>query len=264
MKIQLYQVDAFTDTLFKGNPAAVCPLDQWLPDTTMQQIAAENNLSETAFIVPKGKDFEIRWFTPSVEVKLCGHATLASAHVYFSELDYNKEQIVLHSKSGPLIVKRQEQGYAMDFPADPATEISITQDYVDVFGQQPVAIFKGASDYLVILKEEANVRNFRPDFIKIAQLKARGVIISAKGKEVDFVSRFFGPKVGVNEDPVTGSAHTTLAPYWAAVLQKKQLQARQLSKRGGVISCIHQGDRVTLIGNAVTYLRGAITLGSVI
>lgn len=260
MKITMYQVDAFTDTIFKGNPAAVCPLDQWLSDTKMQQIAAENNLSETAFIVSQGKEFSIRWFTPSVEVDLCGHATLASAHVYFSELGYGKNNLIFNSKSGPLIIKRHEQGYAMDFPSNPAKKIDITLDHLATLGQEPQAILKGTTDYLVILDKEESVRDFQPDFTKIAQLEARGVIISAQGKEVDFVSRFFAPKVGVNEDPVTGSAHTTLAPYWSAQLHKTKLTAKQLSKRGGQLTCILQGDRVALIGNGVTYMKGEISI----
>lgn len=260
MKIPMYQVDAFTDTIFKGNPAAVCPLDQWLPDVTMQQIAAENNLSETAFIVSKRKEISIRWFTPTVEVKLCGHATLASAHVYFSELGYAADTLIFNSKSGPLIIKRQEQGYSMDFPADSAKAIPITEEHIALLNQQPNALLKGETDYLVILDKEESIRGFQPDFNKLAKLEARGVIISAKGKEVDFVSRFFAPKVGVNEDPVTGSAHTTLAPYWASQLHKTKLTARQLSKREGQLTCIHQGDRVILIGNAVTYMKGEISI----
>jgi len=258
MKIKLFQVDAFTDQLFKGNPAAVCPLDNWLPDETMQQIALENNLSETAFIVPKGKAFEIRWFTPQVEVELCGHATLASAHVYFAELEYPAEQIVFHSKSGPLTIKRHELGYAMDFPADATTAIEPTKELTDLLEISPKAIYKGLSDYMVILEDEASVQAYDPDFQKLIKLPARGVIVTAKGETVDFVSRFFGPQVGINEDPVTGSAHTLLTPYWATQLNKQTLTAKQLSERQGNLTCIHKGDRVELIGHAITYLKGEI------
>lgn len=256
MKIKLFQVDAFTDQLFKGNPAAVCPLENWLPDNTMQQIAAENNLSETAFIVSQGEAFEIRWFTPQIEVDLCGHATLASAHVYFEELEYPAAQIVFHSKSGPLTIMRHELGYSMDFPTDTITAIEPTKKIIDLLELSPKAIYKGSSDYMVIVEEEASVKAYDPDFQKLAQLPARGIIVTAKGDRVDFVSRFFGPQVGINEDPVTGSAHTTLTPYWAKQLNKQTLTARQISERQGNLTCVYKGDRVELIGRAVTYLKG--------
>lgn len=258
MKIRLFQVDAFTDQLFKGNPAAVCPLENWLPDETMQQIALENNLSETAFIVPKGEGFEIRWFTPQVEVDLCGHATLASAHVYFAELAYPETQIVFHSKSGPLTIMRYELGYAMDFPTDTITAIEPTKEIIDLLEISPKALYKGSSDYMVILEEEANVQAYDPDFQKLAKLPTRGIIVTAKGETVDFVSRFFAPQVGINEDPVTGSAHTTLTPYWAQQLNKQTLTARQISEREGNMTCVHKGNRVELIGRAITYLKGEI------
>ncbi len=258
MKLKLFQVDAFTNQLFKGNPAAVCPLATWLPDKTMQQIALENNLSETAFIVPKGEAFEIRWFTPQVEVDLCGHATLASAHVYFAELDYPEAQIVFHSKSGPLVIKRHELGYAMDFPTDAISSIEPTKEMVELLGISPKSIYKGKSDYMVIVDEEATVQAYEPDFQELVKLPARGIIVTAKGDSVDFVSRFFAPQCGINEDPVTGSAHTTLTPYWAKQLNKQTLTARQISDRQGNLTCIYKGDRVELIGHAITYLSGEI------
>lgn len=260
MNYKIYQVDAFTKELFKGNPAAVCPLKEWLPDKLMQQIAAENNLSETAFIVPERQQYRIRWFTPALEVDLCGHATLAAAHIYFSELQIKQDKIVFESKSGPLLVKKANDGYIMDFPRDPIQSIPLPEIVKKALRKEPIASFKGKSDYLFILNNQEEVLDTEPDFALLKTLPARGIIISAVGKDVDFVSRFFAPQCGINEDPVTGSAHTTLVPYWAERLQKQQLTAKQVSERGGYLSCFLKKERVEIKGNAKTYLKGEIIL----
>ena len=239
-KIKMYQVDAFTDQLFKGNPAAVIVTDAWLKEDLMQNIAAENNLSETAFIVPKGQDYEIRWFSPPVEVDLCGHATLASAYVLFELLNYQGNEIIFHSrKSGPLKVSREADHLVLDFPSDELKEQPVLAEITTGTGLSPQEVYKGRFDYLAVFNSEEEVLNVDPDFASIAKLKSRGLIITAPGKEVDFVSRFFAPQTGINEDPVTGSAHTSLIPYWSKKLNKKELRARQLSKRSGNLSCVY-------------------------
>lgn len=258
--IPIYQVDAFTDRLFAGNPAAVCPLEQWLPDRQMQRIAAENNLSETAFFVPKAEGYDLRWFTPVAEVDLCGHATLASAHVLFQQLEVQQETLYFYTKSGTLTVTRQDQQYMMDFPVDvlePALPPKILLEALQV---DPQEVLLGREDYLLILSSEAEVRQIQPDFVKLKRVNSRGVIVSAPGEQVDFVSRCFFPNYGVDEDPVTGSAHTTLTPYWAERLSKQELKAQQLSPRGGVLSCTMLGERVAIAGAAVTYMEGVIRL----
>jgi predicted PhzF superfamily epimerase YddE/YHI9 len=261
MKIAIYQVDAFTNERFKGNPAAVCPLDSWLPDALMQNIAAENNLAETAFVVPTGDRYEIRWFTPTVEVDLCGHATLASASVLFNELGFVGDQIKFHSpRSGPLSVTKNGSVLALNFPVDTITELPILPEYFVGLSQAPHAIFKGKTDYLFVYDSEAEILDLQPDFEALKALPVRGIIVTALGKTTDFVSRFFGPAAGVNEDPVTGSAHTTLTPYWAAILGKTELTARQLSQRTGDLTCKLLGDRVEIAGEAVLYLRGEIEI----
>lgn len=260
MSIPIYQVDAFTSQLFAGNPAAVCPLEQWLSGRQMQQIAAENNLSETAFFVPKGEGYDLRWFTPTTEVDLCGHATLATAHVLFHHLDARKETLHFYTRSGTLTVSRQGQQYMMDFPVDilePALAPRILTEALQV---EPKEVQLGREDYLVIVGTEAEVRALQPDFRKLKSVNSRGVIVSAPGEEVDFVSRCFFPNYGVDEDPVTGSAHTTLIPYWAECLNKQELSARQLSRRGGALSCTMLGERVAIAGAAVTYMVGEIGL----
>ena len=257
--MQIYQIDAFTDTVFGGNPAAVVPLTEWLSDDVMQKIAAENNLAETAFYIPIGDNFDLRWFTPSTEVKLCGHATLATAHVLFSEKEYDKGKVVFHTKSGALTVKKTATGYEMNFPADTIRPVSNPpQDLLDGLGVDILEVWKGDTDYLVVVDNELVVQSLSPDFRKLGSYEARGTIVTARGNEVDFVSRCFYPQAGVDEDPTTGSAHTTLTPYWAEKLGKNTLQARQLSKRIGNLECVHKGNRVLLRGNAVTYLRGEI------
>ncbi|AKD01883.1 PhzF family phenazine biosynthesis protein [Pontibacter korlensis] len=258
-KIKLYQVDAFTDRVFGGNPAAVCVLDAWLENETMQQIAAENNLAETAFVVPKGQDYEITWFTPTVEVDLCGHATLAAAHVLFQHTGYASQAIKFHSRrSGLLTVVKNNDALTLDFPVDTLKPAETPEAFVTALGKAPQETYKGKTDYLLIYSSQADVENFNPDIALINTVSARGVIVSAPGDQVDFVSRFFCPQVGISEDPVTGSAHTTLIPYWSERLGKKMMQARQLSKRQGELVCELLGERVKITGKAVTYLQGEI------
>ena len=260
MKIKLYQVDAFTDKLFGGNPAGVCPLDDWLPEEVMQNIAFENNLAETAFFIINGADFELRWFTPVSEVDLCGHATLASAHVLFNHMDYNRDKIIFHSRSGELTVRKDNGKLVLNFPADIVKKIESPDDLIKAIGKNPLEAFKGKTDYMLVYSSQKEIEDISPDFEMIKKFKARGVIVTAKGNDVDFVSRFFAPEVGINEDPVTGSAHTTLTPYWAKVLGKKELTAMQLSKRKGNLNCKLINGRVEIAGYAVTYLEGSIKI----
>lgn len=259
MKIPIYQVDAFTNERFKGNPAAVCPLDNWLPAAVMQNIAAENNLAETAFVVAAGENFEIRWFTPTVEVDLCGHATLASAYVLFNELGFSGDQInFISHRSGPLSVTKNGSILALNFPVDSLTELPLKPEVAIGLSQTPRAVFKGKTDYLFVYDSEAEILALQPDFVALKAHAVRGIIVTAPGETTDFVSRFFGPACGVNEDPVTGSAHTTLTPYWASILGKTELTARQLSQRTGDLTCNLMGDRVEIAGEAVLYLKGEI------
>ena len=257
--MKIYQVDAFADELFTGNPAAVSPLDRWLPDTLMQNIARENNLSETAFFVKEGDVFHIRWFTPEIEVDLCGHATLASAHVLFRHLNYAGERIQFNSKSGPLFVTKKDDLICLDFPAARYKKVDPPGELVDGIGLTPVETFQ-STDYLLLLDSEKEVRKANPDFSLLARLDIRGIIITAKGDSVDFVSRFFAPGVGINEDPVTGSAHTFLVPFWSERLGKTEFTAQQLSERGGTLYCKLSGDRVEISGRAVTYMEGELSL----
>jgi len=260
MGIPIYQVDAFTSHLFAGNPAAVCPLEQWLTDQRMQQIAEENNLSETAFFVPKGEGYDLRWFTPTTEVDLCGHATLATAHVLFHHEQVQEDTLHFYTRSGTLTVSRQGQQYMMDFPVDILEPALAPAVLVEALQVTPKEVQIGREDYLVIVDTEAEVRALQPDFRKLKSVNSRGVIVSAPGEEVDFVSRCFFPNYGVDEDPVTGSAHTTLTPYWAERLNKQELSARQLSRRGGALSCTMLGERVAIAGAAVTYMVGEVWL----
>lgn len=260
MKLQIYQADAFAAGLFKGNPAAVIPLTEWLSDELMQQIAMENNLSETAFFVPEGDHFHIRWFTPKAEVRLCGHATLATAHVLFNELNYQGELLEFESLSGILTVKKVGDKLQLDFPADLAQEVESIETFTEAFGTKPLQTFKGRTDYMLLFDSEETIQNINPNIQLLLSTNARGVITTAKGNEVDFVSRFFAPAVGVNEDPVTGSAHTTLIPFWTNKLGKTELTALQLSARGGQLWCTLSGDRAFIAGKAVTYLRGEIEI----
>lgn len=259
MKLKIYIVNAFAETTFGGNPAAVIYLREWLTEDLMQKIAAQHNLAETAFIIPQEDDYAIRWFTPEVEVALCGHATLASAHVFYDHLGYKKDKITFHSQSGPLYVSQRNDGkLTLDFPADKATEAQSLPAFEQGLKVKPLKVYKGSTDYMVVLENQQAIENLSPDFRILAQLKARGIIVTAKGNEADFVSRCFFPQSGIDEDPVTGSAHTTLAPYWAAQLGKDRLSAIQLSKRKGYLECEIAGNRVLISGNAGTYLEGDI------
>jgi len=257
MKLPIYIADAFTDKLFGGNPAAICPLHEWLPDATMQRLAAENNLSETAFIIEEDDHFRIRWFTPATEVKLCGHATLASGHIMFTELGYTNDVIEFNSLSGVLRVKRlEDRKIQLDFPANlPEATNNIPDPLFAGLGIENAPVFK-SFDYMVVLPTQKDVELLTPDFKTLAKVNARGVIATAPGDEADFVSRCFFPQSGIDEDPVTGSAHTITVPYWAGHLGKTRLKAIQLSKRKGYLDCELQGDRVFMSGNAVTYMKG--------
>jgi len=261
MKLKLYQVDAFTDKVFGGNPAAVCVLDRWIDEEIMQNIGGENNLAETAFVVKKGSDFEIRWFTPTLEVDLCGHATLAAAHVLYEYYDYGADKIVFHSlRSGLLSVSRNADLLTLDFPTDTYKEVEVPQALIGAFGMKPIEAFKGKTDYVLVFSSQKDIEESNPNLDLIASVGGRGVIVTAEGEESDFVSRFFAPQAGVNEDPVTGSAHTTLTPIWSKKLKRQTLTARQLSKRQGRLTCKYLGERVEITGNAVTYLIGEITI----
>lgn len=259
MNIPIYQVDAFASEIFQGNPAAVCPLDDWLPDDLLQSIAMENNLSETAFFVKTKDRFEIRWFTPAAEVDLCGHATLATSFILFNELGYANDRIDFFSpRSGALPVDRINDRIYLNFPTDPVREIDLTREILECFNIRATSAFMGKTDYLIVFESEEDIKRLQPDFLKLSKLEARGVIVCAPGEEADFVSRFFAPGVGINEDPVTGSAHTTLTPFWAERLGKLDLEARQLSTRGGEIHCKMLGDRVELGGEGRLYMKGEI------
>jgi len=257
MKIDIYQVDAFATRPFEGNPAAVCPLDQWLPDELMQSIAMENNLSETAFFVPEEEGYRIRWFTPVAEVDLCGHATLASAWVLFNCLGLEGDEVIFLSRSGRLPVRRNENQLELDFPAQSPRPCATPEGIAQAIGAEPLEC-REFVDLLVIFDDPAAVREARPDMAALAALDYRGIIITAPGEDHDFISRFFGPAVGVPEDPVTGSAHTKLTPYWAGRLGKNCLRARQVSARGGDLLCTLNGERVLIAGQAVLYLRGSL------
>lgn len=259
MRIPLFQVDAFTDKIFGGNPAAVCPLESWLDKSLMQNIAAENNLSETAFYVKKGDQFEIRWFTPRLEIDLAGHPTLATAHVIFSHTGYNKNEITFISSGGELIVTKSNDLLLMNFPARPPEPVMTPGPLVRGLGLKPLEVWK-ARDYLVLYPSEESILSIKPKFDALAELDCLGIIITARGEQSDFVSRFFAPRAGINEDPVTGSAHTTLIPFWAEKLDKESLHAFQLSERKGELFCEYLGDRVKIGGYAVTYLKGVIQL----
>jgi PhzF family phenazine biosynthesis protein len=261
MEIPVYQVDAFTTEAFGGNPAAICPLDDWLPDATMQTLAMENNLSETAFLVGRGGgEYDLRWFTPGAEVDLCGHATLATAWVLFERLGEEAPAITFHTKSGPLNVSRQGGRLVMDFPALPPKPEPMPDGLVEALGREPVAFLRALKN-MAIFDSEADVRAITPDFNYIADMEGMGLIITAPGDASDCASRFFAPKVGINEDPVTGSAHCTIVPYWSERLGKTDIYARQVSARGGDLYCRYQGDRVEMAGNAVMTMQGAMMLG---
>ncbi len=258
MKLPIFQVDAFTKEVFRGNPAAVCPLENWLEAELMQRIALENNLSETAFFVKKDDSYEIRWFTPTFEIDLCGHATLASAFVIFECLKLETEIINFHSpKSGKLSVEKNGDLLVLDFPSRPPVACEEPLGLIEAIGKQPKEILK-SRDYFLVYENEQEVLDINPNFAEILKIPTHAVIVTAKGETCDFVSRFFAPEVGVFEDPVTGSAHCNLIPYWAEKLGKTELLARQISARGGELFCELQGDRVKIGGNAVLYLKGEI------
>jgi PhzF family phenazine biosynthesis protein len=264
MQLPIYQVDAFTDRLFGGNPAAICPLERWLPDATMQAIAAENNLAETAFYVPEGDGFALRWFTPEVEVDLCGHATLASARVIFQH-EPNRSSISFRTlKSGMLTVKRAGDLLMMDFPARPAASVAAPEGLVAACGRTPVetlGVRGNMSILMAVYRSAADVAALKPDVQALTKLDWSAVIATAQGEDgIDFVSRFFAPALGIPEDPVTGAAHCTLTPYWAARLGKTRLEARQISRRGGALTCTLNGDRIIMAGRAVLYMQGTITV----
>ena len=262
MNIPIFQVDAFSGCLFKGNPAAVCFLREWLPDSLMQKIARENNLSETAFFVETGNHFHIRWFTPHSEIDLCGHATLATAHVLYHHLGYGEKAIHFTSASGGLTVSRSGQMIVLDFPARPAQVVDAPDELVRAIGIEPDEVLKGR-DYMLVYSSEKLIAAIQPDFPRLAEVAEHGVIVTAPGEKSDFVSRFFAPAIGINEDPVTGSAHTTLIPYWSERLGWKDLTALQLSERGGELFCEDLGERVLIKGRAVTFLQGEIFISGV-
>ncbi|WP_299580124.1 PhzF family phenazine biosynthesis protein [uncultured Sunxiuqinia sp.] len=262
MKLPIFQVDAFAEKLFQGNPAAVIPLKEWLSDALMQSIALENNLSETAFFVSTKAGFEIRWFTPKAEVDLCGHATLATAHVIFNEASYPQDTLTFSSRSGKLTVTKSANMLQLNFPADTIQPIDEPRELIRALGKAPKACFLGKSDYLFVYDSQHELEQMQPDFGTLKHTGVRGIIVTAPGNTSDFVSRFFAPGLGIDEDPVTGSAHTTLMPYWTDRLQKQELSARQISSRGGLLQCALQGDRVLIAGKARTFLRGEIFIDS--
>ena len=260
MRIPLYQVDAFADRAFAGNPAAVCLLEEWPADSLLQAIAEENNLSETAFLAPEGAHWRLRWFTPKVEVDLCGHATLASAHVLFEKLGAAAEKVEFETRSGRLAVWRNGPLLSMDFPANPPQPAAEPPGLAEALGAAPESVLAGGSVCLAVFGGEGAVRALRPDFRRLAALDAMLFAATAPGDEVDFVSRCFAPAAGIDEDPVTGSAHCALAPYWAERLGRQALTARQLSARGGQLACAVQGGRVVISGRAALYLTGTVEL----
>ena len=259
MDLSIYQIDAFSSCVFEGNPAAVCPLDEWLPDETMQSIAEENNLSETAFFVPKDDGFHIRWFTPASEVDLCGHATLGSAYVLFNILGYKNEAIQFDSKSGILVVTKQDDWLTLDFPKQPPVYCETPKEIVEAFNKEPIECMM-SEDIIAVFENEIDIESANPNFEQLKKLDSRGVIITAKSMRYDFVARFFAPKYGIPEDPVTGSAYTQLAPDWASKLGKQKFKAKQLSSRGGELYCEILGDRVLISGKATKYMEGKITI----
>jgi predicted PhzF superfamily epimerase YddE/YHI9 len=259
MELSIFQVDAFSNKVFSGNPAAICPLENWLPDATLQSIANENNLPETAYFVRQGDRFHLRWFTPAVEIDLCGHATLASAHILFHELGCQSDTIYFDTKSGELAVKRDGDLLVMDFPSLPPKQIAVDAGLVSAMGGKPREIL-AARDCMVVYDSEEEVLGLQPDVESLKRLNYFAFIATARGKNCDFVSRFFAPKQGIPEDPVTGSAHCTLIPYWAEKLGKHSLYARQISARGGELFCKLVGERVEIAGYAALYLKGRIIL----
>ncbi|WP_111707857.1 PhzF family phenazine biosynthesis protein [Lutibacter citreus] len=258
--MNIFQVDAFTSKIFKGNPAAVCPLEKWISTEIMQAIAEENNLSETVFFVQKKHQFEIKWFTPTCEIDLCGHATLAAAHIIFSELNYKEELIEFISNSGVLTVSKKDSWYTLNFPSEEIKKIETPKTLLKALNVLIINTYQGKWKLLVELEDEETIKNLAPNFSKLCELDSLGIIVTAKGNKVDFVSRFFAPKIGINEDPVTGSAHTLLIPFWAQKLKKNKLEASQLSKRTGFLKCKYLNNRVEMSGQAITFLKGKATI----
>lgn len=259
MRIPIYQVDAFTNELFRGNPAAVCPLEEWIDDNIMQKIAKENNLSETAFFIKKGDMYELRWFTPEFEIDLCGHATLATAYVIFEYLEKDLNEISFNTKSGKLKVIKKDKLLSMVFPSREGSKCDITKELVDALGKKPLELYK-SRDYMAVFEKEEDIINLTPDMEKLSKINAFGMIVTSKGNNVDFVSRYFIPDSVIGEDPVTGSAHCTLIPYWRKVLNKDKFVARQLSDRSGILYCRDLGNKVEISGEAVFYLEGYINI----
>lgn len=260
MKIPYYQVDAFTSSVFSGNPAGVCLLDKWLEDSILQSIAVENNLSETAFLVKQGSEYGLRWFAPEMEVDLCGHATLASAYVLFKYMESSKNRLSFNSKSGLLAVARSDDLLVMDFPARPAEVCRTPKLLLKAFRIAPLETRLSVRDCMAVFETEEQVRQLQPDIQALCKLDSLGIIVTAPGRKSDFVSRFFAPRAGVPEDPVTGSAHSTLVPYWSERLKKTKLHALQISKRGGELYCEDHDDRVQIAGKAALYLQGTIII----
>lgn len=257
MNLPIYQIDAFTSNIFEGNPAAVIPLEEWIEKRLMQNIAMENNLSETAFIVKSNNDYEIRWFTPKCEVGLCGHATLAAAHLVIYHLEPGRKEVRFFSSDHELVVENKEDFLSLSLPKVSSKKIKISEDLIQGLGKKPAEVYQ-SDDLMAIYESQEDVKAIKPDFAILEKIEARGIIITAPGEKSDFVSRFFAPKAGINEDPVTGSAHTKLISYWAERLGKKELFAEQLSHRPGKIFCINYKNHVELLGNARTYLAGKI------
>ncbi len=257
--IPYFEVFAFTRRMHAGNPAGVCLLEEWLPNEQLQTIATENNLAETAFVIARGEHFELRWMTPTVEVDLCGHATLAAAHVLFHHRDYSESVVRFQTKSGELKVERDGKRLVLDFPSLPAGQISRVNELGEALGAAPERVLKGR-DYIAIFPSQEEVARIKPDMQRIAELDAQGVVVTAPGDDCDFVSRYFAPAAGIPEDSVTGSTHCTLIPYWSQRLGKRELFARQISARGGELFCEDRGDRVGIGGEALTYVEGEIRL----
>lgn len=259
MDLKIYQIDAFARNIFEGNPAAVVPLTEWLTDSVMQHIAMENNLSETAFFINDKGKWQIRWFTPSAEVDMCGHATLASAYVLFECMSFTGDTIVFASRSGDLSVRKDGDMYIMDFPVQPIKHCVLPAEISDAFESPPIECYQ-SMDYILVFDDESDIINAVPKLEKLQNIDARGVIITAKSGDYDFVCRFFAPKVGVNEDPVTGSAFTQLIPYWNSVTGQDDFRAKQVSIRGGEVICTLRGNRVDIAGYATKFLEGKISL----
>jgi len=261
MRTPIFQLDAFATRRFSGNPAAVMPLEGFLDDATLQAIAAENNLAETAFVVREGADYRLRWFTPTVEVPLCGHATLASAAVVMERLEPGRSEVIFHSASGPLTVRRVDAAYVMDFPVRPSELASTPAGLAKALGMVPIEVFINAFNYMAVLESAQVLRKLVPDMAALARIDRSGVIVTARGDErYDFISRYFAPAKGIPEDPVTGAAHCMLAPYWAKRLGKTEFRAYQASRRGGEIVCRLLGDRVELEGSCVFYMEGEVEI----